>query len=161
MSDNEAVSWPWDDELKQENDLLARLKTVEKHARIEMQNAIGADLHNTLSDMLTLIRAYRRKWHEAHGLKECLKGIKDFLEESYDAEEEDFDPSMGMLTRLRGHWCAALIEEIESETEEGTVYVPHLIPAEGGWVPPPPVEDDDGDDEDLDDPDGSDDEEED
>jgi hypothetical protein len=129
MSSPEAPSEP---EIAAENDLLTRLTTFEKLACIECQNAVGSDLRNVLADVATLVRAYRRKWHEANDMKEHLAGILGFLKESWHEEESDFDPPYSISSA--GHWCPDMIEEIENTIDDSVVYTPHLVPHEGGDI---------------------------
>lgn len=130
------MSSEWDREqehLQAEATLLSRLGDVEKAAIVEARQAHVGDQSSLLFDLVTLIRAYRRKWHEASHLKEYLGGIRDFLVECWDEEEEEFEPMYagGNIGGVGDRWCPALIEELGEVTEDDIVYTPLPLPQEG------------------------------
>lgn len=118
----------WDkqaQELEREKALLARLDELEFHAKAAAEMGPTATL---AENFLTLARAYRRKWHEAHDLKDYLSGLRDHFRECWDEEEEIFDPSYANNSTSRTEWCPMLIEEIGEMIDDGNVYVPHRLP---------------------------------
>lgn len=110
-----------EEELQEEAELLENLNKIEFHTRAAVET--GAT-DNLARNLLTLIRAYKRKHLEAAELRSHLVGIKDFLTECWDEEEQYFDPSYARDHDhyVPGHWCPNMIEEIGEMTEEGTVY---------------------------------------
>jgi hypothetical protein len=104
----------FDREVQEEKDVVADLAALE--------SGFGDD--STLSGQVrALIRAYRRKHNEARELNEYLVGLKEYLTECWDEEEEYFDPAFANNSTSRTEWCPNLIEEIGEMVEEGTVYM--------------------------------------
>ena len=126
MSEEKSAWDEHNEELREERLLLPHLQEVEKRLREARGNEISADVVNLLTNLETLIRMYRRKWHEANELRDYLVGLKGWFEEAWDEEDEHFEPER--LTY--GHWCPTLIEEIDEMTDEGGIYVPHTIPVD-------------------------------
>ena len=76
-------------------------------------------------DMLILIDAFKRKRNECRDYREHLEYLRDFLKESWDDEEEWFEPhDTAIGERIIGHWCPVTIEELDELLQEGSVWAP-------------------------------------
>jgi len=112
-------------ELEEEKDLVSRLVVSEKALNRILKKEDDPGLQMVGKDLLILIRAYRRLHGEVDDMRSYLEGTKEFLQESYDEDDDYFDPRMvgsGYVSSGR-HWSLDLIEEIDSMLDPDTIYM--------------------------------------
>lgn len=116
-----------DDDLAEEQALLKALETA---TRQPISASVGLRRPCPLLDgadgrLAVLLRAFKRKRTEAAMFRLHLAGIREFLRGGWDEEAGYFCSIVAPgADRLRGHWCPALLEELDEILDPDIIWTP-------------------------------------